>query len=277
MMKKLLLAFLICLLPLTVAAVESRRDFLEGLDTQPASSEETAPPVLEEMESEGTREESEPFMEDDDLSFLDEEDDVVEVYDPLEKFNRGMFWFNDKAYFYVMKPVAKGWRWLVPEPLRLGIRNFFSNLRAPVRIVNAALQGKFRDAGNELTRFGVNTTLGIGGLFDPAKEHFGIDRKLEDTGQTLAHYGVGSGPYLVLPFLGPSNFRDGAGLLGDYYISLVPVLFEHRGYWIALSTDVINFLSIDKDTYEGIKRDSLDPYLFVRDAYGQYRQNLIRN
>jgi phospholipid-binding lipoprotein MlaA len=277
MMNKLLLAFLICLLPLTVHAAESRRDFLEDLDAQPASSEEIAPPVLEEMESDGTGAESPPFMDDDDLSFLDEEDDVIEVYDPLEKFNRGMFWFNDKAYFYVMKPVAKGWRWLAPEPLRLGIRNFFSNLRAPVRIINAALQGKFRDAGNELTRFGVNTTLGIGGLFDPAKEHFGIDRKLEDTGQTLAHYGVGPGPYLVLPFLGPSNFRDGAGLLGDYYISLVPVVFEHRGYWIALSTDVINFLSIDKDTYEGIKRDTLDPYLFLRDAYGQYRLNQIRN
>ena len=277
-MKKLLLAFLICLLPLSVAAVESRRDFVENLDTQqPASSEEAAPPVLEEMQSDGTDEESEPFMEDDDLSFLDEEDDVIEVYDPLEKFNRGIFWFNDKAYFYVMKPVAKGWRWLAPEPLRIGIRNFFSNLRAPIRFINAALQGKFRDAGNELTRFGVNTTLGIGGLFDPAKEHFGIDRKFEDTGQTLAHYGVGPGPYLVLPFLGPSNFRDGIGLFGDYYFSLVPVVFKHRGYWIALSSDIINFLSIDKDTYEGIKKDSLDPYLFVRDAYGQYRQNLIQH
>ena len=214
-------------------------------------------------------------MDDDDLSFLDEEDDVVEVYDPFETFNRGMFWFNDKAYFYVMKPVAKGWRWLAPEPLQLGIRNFFSNLRAPIRFVNAALQGKFRDSGHELTRFGVNTTLGIGGLFDPAKVHFGIDKKIEDTGQTLAHYGVGAGPYLVLPFLGPSNFRDGAGLLGDFYFSLVPVVFENTAYWVAISGDIINFLAIDKDTYEGIKRDSLDPYLFLRDAYSQYRLNLI--
>jgi len=277
MMKKLLLAFLICLLPLTVLAVESRRDFIENLDEQPASSEEIAPPVLEEMETDSTGEETPPFMDDDDLSFLDEGDEVIDVYDPFETFNRGMFWFNDKTYFYVMKPVAKGWRWLAPEPLRLGIRNFFSNLRAPIRFVNAALQGKFRDAGNELTRFGVNSTLGIGGLFDPAKEHFGIARKQEDTGQTLAHYGVGPGPYLVLPFLGPSNFRDGAGLLGDIYLSLVPVLFENRYYWIAVSGDIINYLSIDKDTYEGIKKDSLDPYLFLRDAYGQYRRNLIEN
>jgi len=274
-MKKLLLVFLICTLPLTVSATESRRGFIETYEAPPATGEEFAPPVLEEMETEGTDEETAPFMDDDDLSFLDEEDDVVEVYDPFETFNRGMFWFNDKAYFYVMKPVAKGWRWLAPEPLQLGIRNFFSNLRAPIRFVNAALQGKFRDSGHELTRFGVNTTLGIGGLFDPAKVHFGIDKKIEDTGQTLAHYGVGAGPYLVLPFLGPSNFRDGAGLLGDFYFSLVPVVFENTAYCVAISGDIINFLAIDKDTYEGIKRDSLDPYLFLRDAYSQYRLNLI--
>jgi phospholipid-binding lipoprotein MlaA len=277
MMKKLLLAFLICLLPLTVLGVESRSDITDNPDSQAASSEEIAPPLLEEMETDSTGEETPPFMDDDDLSFLDEGDEVIDVYDPFETFNRGMFWFNDKAYFYVMKPVAKGWRWIAPEPLRLGIRNFFSNLRAPIRFVNAALQGKFRDAGNELTRFGVNSTLGIGGLFDPAKEHFGIARKQEDIGQTLGHYGVGPGPYLVLPFLGPSNFRDGAGLLGDFYLSLVPVLFENRYYWIAVSGDIINYLSIDKDTYEGIKKDSLDPYLFLRDAYGQYRRNLIEN
>ena len=274
-MKKLLLVFLICTLPLTVLGNESRRGFLETYEAEPAVGEETAPPVLEEMETEGADEETAPFMDDDDLSFLDEEGDVVEVYDPFETFNRGMFWFNDKAYFYVMKPVAKGWRWLAPEPLRLGIRNFFSNLRSPIRFVNAALQGKFRVAGDELTRFGVNTTLGIGGLFDPAEVHFDIDKQLEDTGQTLAHYGVGPGPYLVLPFLGPSNFRDGIGLLPDIYLSFVPVLFENRYYWIAISGDIINFLSIDKDTYEGIKKDALDPYLFLRDAYSQYRLNLI--
>ena len=274
-MKKLLLVLLICTLPMTVMSAESRRGFIETYDAQPATGEETAPPVLEEMETEGTDEETSTFMDDDDLSFLDEEDDVVEVYDPFETFNRGMFWFNDKAYFYVMKPVARGWRWLAPEPLRQGFRNFVSNLRSPIRFVNAALQGKFSDAGHELTRFSVNSTLGIGGLFDPAKVHFGIDKKIEDTGQTLAHYGVGPGPYLVLPFLGPSNFRDGIGLLGDFYFSLVPVLFENRYYWLVISGDIINFLSIDKDTYEGIKRDALDPYLFLRDAYSQYRLNLI--
>jgi phospholipid-binding lipoprotein MlaA len=266
MVKILLFALLILVLPLTAMGAEPHQVAAESHEEQSANTDETAPPILEEMETEGT---------DDDLSFLDEDDEVIDVYDPLEKFNRGIFWFNDKAYFYVMKPVARGWRWLAPEPLRLGMRNFFSNLRAPIRFINAALQGKFRDAGNELTRFGVNTTLGIGGLFDTAKGNFGIEKKMEDTGQTLAHYGVGPGPYLVLPFLGPSNFRDGIGLLGDYYFSLVPVVFHNRTYWIAITGDVINFLSIDKDTYEGIKKDSLDPYLFLRDAYAQYRLNQV--
>jgi phospholipid-binding lipoprotein MlaA len=278
-----LVLLLLCIAPLTLAAApETRRDFIENIGDAPAEQQQTAPeqqqtapPLLEDMETQDTDEQSEPWMEDDDLSFLDDEDEILEVYDPWETFNRGMFLFNDKAYFWVMKPVARGWRWLAPEPLQLGIRNFFSNLRAPIRFINAALQGKFGVAGDEITRFAVNSTLGIGGLYDPAKVHWDIEMQIEDTGQTLAHYGVGPGPYLVLPFLGPSNVRDSIGLFPDIYYSLVPQVFEHRYYWIAISADIINFLSIDKDTYEGIKRDALDPYLFLRDAYNQYRLNLI--
>lgn len=285
MTRKILPVLLLCIAPLALAAPpETRRDFLENIGDVPleqqetsAEEQETAPPVLEDMETQGTDEQAEPWMEDDDLSFLDDEDEILEVYDPWETFNRGMFLFNDKAYFWVMKPVAKGWRWLAPEPLRLGIRNFFSNLRAPIRFINAALQGKFRVAGDEITRFAVNSTLGIGGLYDPAKAHWDIEMQIEDTGQMLAHYGVGPGPYLVLPFLGPSNVRDALGLFPDIYYSLVPQVFEGDVYWIAISADIINFLSIDKDTYEGIKRDALDPYLFLRDAYSQYRMNLIRH
>jgi phospholipid-binding lipoprotein MlaA len=215
--------------------------------------------------------------DEDDLSFLyDEDEDVIEVYDPLEGFNRGMFWFNDKLYFYLMKPIARGMRVVIPEPLLLGMRNFMSNLKSTTSIVNAGLQGKFSDAGYELTRFVVNSTLGIGGLFDTAKENFGIAKKKEDTGQTMGYYGIGPGPYLVLPFLGPSDVRDGIGLFGDYYTSLVPRVFEGRDYWIAKSIDYLNILALDKDTYEGIKRDELDPYLFVRDAYMQHRRSLIK-
>jgi len=217
-------------------------------------------------------------LEDEDLLFLDDEDDVVlDVYDPLEPINRGIFWFNDKLYFYLLKPVAKGYRWVMPEPLMLGVGNFFSNLASPMRIINAGLQGKFADAGNELTRFGVNTTIGIGGFFDTAKDHFNLKKKEEDTGQTLGYYGIGPGPYLVLPFFGPSSFRDGIGLLADSRLDLVYYLWEDLDYWAAIALETVNIVALDKDTYEGIKKDALDPYLFVRDAWTQYRQNLVEN
>lgn len=223
---------------------------------------------------------SEAESTDDSLPFLDDDEEIIEVYDPLETFNRGMFWFNDKVYFYLAKPLARGFRY-VPEPWRVALKNFFLNLKAPVRIVNAGLQGKFSDAGNELTRFATNTTLGIGGLFDVSKDHFGIPMKDEDTGQTFGYYGVGPGPYLVLPLLGPSNLRDGIGMLADSRMNLAYYIWskDHSNYdYIgALVLNAINNLSLDKDTYEGIKKDALDPYLFVRDAYAQYRQNLVDN
>ena len=216
-------------------------------------------------------------FEDEDAPWLDDEDEELNVYDPLETINRGTFWFNDKLYFYLLKPVARGYRWIMPEPLMLGIGNFFSNLASPVRIINAGLQGKFADAGNELTRFGVNTTIGIGGLFDTAKDHFNLTRKDEDTGQTLGFYGIGPGPYLVLPLFGPSSFRDGLGLLADSRMDLTYYLWEDTDYWAAIVLKTVNTVALDKDTYEGIKKDALDPYLFVRDAWTQYRQNKVEN
>jgi phospholipid-binding lipoprotein MlaA len=215
----------------------------------------------------------------DDFPLFDE-NDIVEVYDPLESFNRGMFWFNDKVYFYALKPVARAYR-VVPEGMRIAVRNFFTNLKAPVRIVNAGLQGKFSTAGTELTRFLTNTTLGIGGLFDPAREHFDLRLHNEDTGQTLGYYGVGPGPYLVLPLLGPSNLRDGISLIADTRLDLAWYLWgkdagsDNYDYIGARVLDAVNEVSLDKDTYEGIKRDALDPYLFIRDAHAQMRRNLV--
>jgi len=215
--------------------------------------------------------------DDEDLSFLDDDEEILDVWDPIEPFNRGMFWFNDKLYFYLLKPVARGWRWLIPHPGQVALANVFSNLATPVRMINAGLQGKFGDAGNELNRFAINTTIGIGGMFDSAKAHFNIKKKDEDTGQTLGYYGVGPGPYLVLPFFGPSSARDGIGLLADSRLDLVYYLWEDQDYWATIILEVINKTALDKDTYEGIKKDALDPYLFVRDAYAQYRQNLVEN
>jgi phospholipid-binding lipoprotein MlaA len=279
-MKKLLPLMLpvILAMVLPVSGVSGNTTILPPAES--AAHEDNSPALVLAASDAAARDETftaPDDYEDEDLPWLDDEAEELNVYDPLETINRGTFWFNDKLYFYLLKPVAKGYRWIMPDPLMLGIGNFFSNLASPMRIINAGLQGKFSDAGNELTRFAVNTTIGIGGFFDTAKDHFNLTKKEEDTGQTLGYYGIGPGPYLVLPFFGPSSFRDGVGLLADSRMDLTYYLWEDRDYWAAIILETVNIVALDKDTYEGVKKDALDPYLFVRDAWTQYRQNKVEN
>ena len=131
-----------------------------------------------------------------------EESPAPAIADPIEPLNRVLFVVNDKAYYWVMKPVARGYRAVVPEGVRLSVRNFFSNTGMPIRFVNNLLQGKIRNSGVELLRFALNTTAGIGGLFDPAKDDFRLVARDEDLGQTFGKYGLGHGLYIVLPLLG---------------------------------------------------------------------------
>jgi len=207
---------------------------------------------------------------------LESEKDITSIADPLEPFNRAMFKFNDKLYFYMIKPIARGLRIVLPKPVRVSVANFFFNLTTPVRFTNSVLQGKMHDALNEFGRFMINTTAGIGGLFDPAKKYAGLTRKEEDLGQTLAVYGLGHGFYLFIPLIGPTSLRDGIGMLGD----LRPdprVYFTDDRLKIGLYViDEINKLSLDKDTYESIKNDSLDPYLTIRAAYAQLREARVK-
>ena len=194
------------------------------------------------------------------------------IADPLEPFNRGVFWVNDKLYFYLFKPIARGYRLVLPRQARVSVGNVFSNLATPIRAGNALLQLKFRDFGTEIYRFVINTTFGIGGLFDPAASVAGVTPSIEDFGQTLGYYGAGHGFYLVLPIVGPSSLRDGTGSFIDSfadpfrYADLKTV--EYLGVKMF---DATNRLSLDRDTYEGIVRDSIDPYLFIRAAYAQRR------
>lgn len=242
-----------------------------GLDDAPTALEET---VAEVEPVTGAVAVEDDFAGEEDFTNGDIE--TLEVFDPIEPFNRGMFWFNDKLYFYLLKPIARGYR-VVPEPARESVSNFFSNLGTPVRFANSLLQLKMEDAGTELGRLVINSTLGIGGLFDPAKAWFDLERKEEDFGQTLGNYGVGSGFYIVWPLFGPSNTRDTVGMVGDFfldplhYIEMKPV--ERVGL---TALDKETDLSLDKDTYEGIKQEALDPYLFVRNAYEQYRDGKIK-
>ncbi|MDK2847120.1 MAG: phospholipid-binding lipoprotein MlaA [Desulfuromonadales bacterium] len=214
------------------------------------------------------------FTYDDD--FTNGEVETLQISDPIEPFNRGMFWVNDKLYFYLFKPIARGFR-VVPEPARESVSNFFSNIGTPVRFANSLLQLKFQDAGTELGRLVINSTLGIGGLFDPAKAWFDLDKKEEDFGQTLGNYGVGSGFYIVWPIFGPSNARDTVGMVGDFFMDPLHYVEMKPAERVGLTAlDKENDLSLDKDTYESVKQEALDPYMYVRNAYEQYRDGKIK-
>ena len=214
-----------------------------------------------------------------DWTELDEDDQELEVWDPIEPFNRGMFWFNDKLYFYLLKPVAKGYRFITPEPVRESVGNFFHNLATPVRFANCLLQGKVNAAAGELALFMINSTFGIAGLFDMTPDDM-VKPDAEDFGQTMGHYGTPAGFYLVLPVFGPSNTRDAVGLVADSLTHPVPSPFYLKMKPLEVAGiqtyDTVNELSLDKDTYESIKKDALDPYLFVRNAFMQKRAAKIK-
>jgi phospholipid-binding lipoprotein MlaA len=198
------------------------------------------------------------------------------IADPIEPLNRALFVFNDKAYFWVMKPVARGYRAVVPEGLRLSVRNFFSNIAMPIRFVNNLLQGKIRNSGVELLRFAINTTAGIGGLFDPAKNDFHIEPREEDLGQTFGKYGAGHGLYIVLPLLGPSSLRDAIGLAGDAFLD--PVYYVGNTE-VSVGAKVLkteNEVSLRIGEYEDLTKSAIDPYVAVRDAYSQYRAKKVK-
>ena len=190
--------------------------------------------------------------------------------DPLEPMNRGIFWFNEKVDDYVTAPAAKGWRWLLPAPARQSVTNFFQNLRMPIDLLNNLLQAKVKRTGITLARFGVNTTIGVLGIFDPATG-WGLDRYQEDFGQTLGFWGLPPGPYLVWPLWGPSNPRDTVGLAADSFCTVYPWFIP---YYYTFGATAINFVNARANVLtevEELRRASLDYYVAVRNAYQQRR------
>ena len=197
------------------------------------------------------------------------------VPDPLEPVNRAFFEFNDKLYFWVLKPVATGYKTVVPEEARVCVRNFFRNLAFPVRFVNNVLQGKFFGAFEETCGFLVNSTVGLGGLADIAAA-VDLKRHEEDLGQTLAVYGSGPAFYINWPFLGPSTLRDTIGTAGDTFLDPLTYL---GGDWYAPGArglNVVNETSLKIGDYESLKKAALDPYVALRDAYYQNRLSKIK-
>ena len=236
---------------------------------------------------------------DDEAGFDDEFEDEFaaseqEVFDPLSGYNRVMTGFNDRFYFFVLDPVARGYRWVLPGTARRGVKNFFHNLLFPLRFVNNALQLKATNAGEEFLRFSINSTIGILGFWDPAKEWFGLEAHEEDFGQTLGYYGIGGGFHVVLPLLGPSNLRDMFSLYPDLqmdpvnYVENRPYNFpKQEGEYLGVSRQTlqaidltllktVNTESLRIGQYENLKKDAIELYPFLRDVYEQNRAKLIR-
>lgn len=192
--------------------------------------------------------------------------------DPLEPFNRGVYRFNDAVDRAVIKPVSTAYRDVLPSPVRTGVANFFANLQDAWSFVNNGLQLKGEAAGNSLVRFGVNTFLGFGGVLDIASE-MQIERHSEDFGQTLGYWGVRSGPYLILPLLGPSTVRDTAALPVDAQGNLVSGVSDVPTRNSLTTLNLLDQRSRLLDASAMLDQVALDPYTFTRDAFLQRRQN----
>lgn len=196
--------------------------------------------------------------------------------DRLEPFNRAVFAFNDKMYFWVLEPVATAYSHVVPSDLRMCIYNFFRNLEEPVRLVNTLLQGRFSDAGTVVVRFLINSTLGIYGLADAADRVFAYPPVEANLGETLGRWGVGDGSYLVVPLYGPSTIRDFTGSMIDG-LALTPYYYWSDDFYVIGGTYMgkeTNKISMHLGEYEDLKQVFFDPYVGFRNAYFQYRTRL---
>jgi phospholipid-binding lipoprotein MlaA len=218
----------------------------------------------------------------------------IEEYDPWEPLNTKFFEFNRQLDRWILKPVAKGYNFIVPNVVQVGVSNFFYNVRVTPRFMNNLFQGKFKGAGIEAGRFLINTTAGVGGFFDVA-QHFQLTTPEEDTGQTLGFYGVKPGPYIMVPLLGPYSARDLVGYIGDialnpvYWlmfpiieIDAIPSVVPHANrttssliLLTARGTEIVNDRSLNLEKFQGVEESTLDLYAAVRNAYLQKRARAI--
>ncbi len=214
-----------------------------------------------------------------DKELFEDFDDTFEsepILDPLYYFNYLMYSVNDFLYFNAIRPVAKGYKAVMPVDVRKGINNFFHNIVFPVRFVNNILQGEIKDAGTEIEIFLINSTIGVLGFAQVAQNEFDLHTANEDLGQTLGSYNIGNGFYLVLPLFGPSTFRDLIGRVGDYFLTPVNYVEPWELSAGIQAVDKINTTSFHIGDYEALKKAALDPYVAIRNAYIQNRKEKIK-
>jgi phospholipid-binding lipoprotein MlaA len=264
------------------AVVNPVAGITDPLEPSIAAEPSTSPPPAEALVAAEQGDRAVETSDEDIPPELDESEEAAEtIADPIEPVNRFFFRTNDKLYFWVFKPIATGYKAIIPEDGRIGVRNFFSNLTTPVRLANCLFQARWKGAGNETLRFVVNTTYGLAGVLDTAKKEFNIEKQEADFGQTLGIWGMGPVFYLNLPILGPSSLRDGLGYVVDTslnpqtYLAYYFVVYGYvnTGGWILQK---INEASLTLGEYESLKKAALDPYIAVREAYSQYRQSKIK-
>ncbi len=205
---------------------------------------------------------------------------IENTNDPWENFNRGTHSFNLTFDKYLLSPLAKGYRLIFPSEVRTGVRNFLSNLTEPWTTINSALQGDISNTGNSVARFLINTTVGILGLFDVATE-IGFEKQKEDFGQTLAVHGVETGPYLVIPFLGPSTLRDAmgrvVGFLGDPVTLALERNDKDEWIWIGTAVKGVDFREQNFEKFDNLKATSVDFYATLRSLYLERRNRMVSN
>lgn len=220
------------------------------------------------------------FLSEEELYGDFDDEAVVLVHDPLESINRFTFKFNDFVYTHVVRHVANGYTAITPDAVEQGASNFFRNLGYPVRLAGNLLQGRFQGAWVETERFAVNTTLGVVGVFKAADR---FDRmqpiEPEDVGQAFGAWGIGEGPYLVLPLLGPSNVRELFGLVGDHAVHPLKKPFsviDDSSWQLAFDgTEAIVKSPTLMDLYFQMKDGALDPYSSMKNGYSQKRRSMI--
>jgi len=221
------------------------------------------------------------FLSEDDL-YGDFEDESLVIWDPLQPVNRAIFKFNDFVYINVVRHIANGYAAITPDFVEKGASNFFYNLKYPVRLTGNLLQGRLKGARIETERFLVNSTLGIAGIYKAAN-HFERMQPIapEDFGQALGAWGLGEGPYLVLPFLGPSNFRDLFGLVGDRAVNPLDQPLSLINHWDVKWQIALGASEFITDTpkimrfYMQVKESAIDPYSAIKSGYTERRRSMI--
>lgn len=251
--------------------------------SQKADTMPEPPPASSEKEAESTNaaagsltaEEEALFGDDTDEWENESDQEVALVADPIEPFNRAMFYFNDKLYVWVLRPISLGYRKVTPRKMRVGVSNFFTNLTTPIRFANCLLQGKGKAATVELSKFIFNSTYGVLGFGDLFKDYPEMYPDTEDFGQTLGTYGIGDGFYIVWPVLGASTLRDTVGLAGDYALNPVTYVENIQSRVAITAFDKVNKLSFRIEDIDALKKAAFDPYEAHRNFYVQLRQAKI--